>query len=206
MPHLVGYARVSSIGQSLDVQLQKLESAGCTKVFAEKKSGRQYDNRKELQACLNYVREGDVLVISRLDRMARSVLDLAKIADLLQQKGVALRVLDQSIDTTTAEGRLMFSLLGAFAAFEADIRSERQADGIKLALTKGVKFGRKEALTEQQKATIRRLKHEQGFSVGQLQERYQVGRATIYRALKDVESEMPLAASVGAMVPVRSGR
>ena len=206
MPHLVGYARVSSIGQSLDVQLQKLDDAGCTKVFAEKKSGRQYDNRKELQACLNYVREGDVLVISRLDRMARSVLDLAKIADLLQQKGVALRVLDQSIDTTTAEGRLMFSLLGAFAAFEADIRSERQADGIKLALAKGVKFGRKEALTDQQKATIRRLKHEHGFSVGQLQDKYQVGRATIYRALKDVEGETSSAASLGAVLRVRSGR
>ena len=206
MPHLVGYARVSSIGQSLDVQLQKLDDAGCTKVFAEKKSGRQYDNRKELQACLNYVREGDVLVISRLDRMARSVLDLAKIADLLQQKGVALRVLDQSIDTTTAEGRLMFSLLGAFAAFEADIRSERQADGIKLALAKGVKFGRKEALTDQQKATIRRLKHEHGFSVGQLQDKYQVGRATIYRALKDVESETSSAPSVGSPVRVRGVR
>lgn len=185
MSHTVGYARVSSIGQSLDVQLQKLEEAGCTKVFAEKKSGRQYDNRKELQACLNYVREGDVLVISRLDRMARSVLDLAKIADTLQQKGVALRVLDQSIDTTTAEGRLMFSLLGAFAAFEADIRAERQADGIKMALAKGVRFGRREALTAEQKATIRRLKEVEGFSVGQLQDKYQVGRATIYRALQE---------------------
>lgn len=195
MPHLVGYVRVSSIGQSLDVQLQKLQDAGCAKVFAEKKSGRQYDNRKELQACLNYVREGDVLVISRLDRMARSVLDLAKIADLLQQKGVALRVLDQSIDTTTAEGRLMFSLLGAFAAFEADIRAERQADGIKLALAKGVKFGRKESLTAQQKATIRRLKAEEGYSVGQLQAKYQVGRATIYRALQGAEGEADSTAS-----------
>ena len=184
MTHIVGYARVSSIGQSLDVQLQKLEEAGCTKVYAEKKSGRQYDNRTELQACLSYVREGDVLVISRLDRMARSVLDLARIADVLQRKGVALRVLDQSIDTTTAEGRLMFSLLGAFAAFEADIRSERQADGIKMALAKGVRFGRREALTPEQKATIRRLKAEEGFSVGQLQSRFQVGRATVYRALQ----------------------
>lgn len=185
MAHIVGYARVSSRSQSLDVQLQKLEEAGCTKVFAEKKSGRQYDNRKELQACLSYVREGDVLVISRLDRMARSVLDLAKIADLLQGKGVALRVLDQSIDTTTTEGRLMFSLLGAFAAFEADIRAERQAEGIKLALAKGVRFGRREALTSAQKATIRRLKDEEGFSVGQLQDKFQVGRATIYRALQE---------------------
>jgi len=182
---IIGYARVSSVGQHLDVQLEKLSEAGCTKVFAEKKSGRQYENRPQLQACLSYVREGDVLVISRLDRMARSVLDLAKIADTLQKKGVSLRVLDQAIDTTTSEGRLMFSLLGAFAAFEADIRAERQSDGIKLAQAKGVRFGRRQALTDDQKATIRRLHAQEGFSVGQLQQKYQVGRATVYRALSE---------------------
>ena len=79
----------------------------------------------------------------------------------------------------------MFSLLGAFAAFEADIRAERQADGIKMALAKGVRFGRREALTAEQKVTIRRLKSEEGFSIGQLQDKYQVGRATIYRALQE---------------------
>ena len=182
---IIGYARVSSVGQNLDVQLEKLKEAGCAKVFSEKKSGRQYENRPQLQACLAYVREGDVLVISRLDRMARSVLDLAKIADTLQKKGVSLRVLDQAIDTTTSEGRLMFSLLGAFAAFEADIRAERQADGIKLAQAKGVRFGRRQALTDDQKATIRRLHAQEGFSVGQLQKKYAVGRATVYRTLSE---------------------
>lgn len=117
--------------------------------------------------------------------MARSVLDLARIAELLEKKGVSLKVLDQSIDTSTSEGRLMFSLLSAFAQFEADIRAERQADGIRLAQEKGVRFGRKNALSEEQKGTIRRLKEEEGFSVGQLQDKYQVGRATIYRALKE---------------------
>ena len=185
MTQICGYARVSTVGQSLDVQLEKLQVAGCTKVFAEKKSGRQYELRPQLQACLSYVREGDVLVISRLDRMARSVLDLAKIADALARKGVALRVLDQAIDTSTSEGRLMFSLLGAFAQFEADIRSERQADGIKMAKAKGVRFGRRQALNESQRATIRRLRSEEGFSVGQLSERFQVGRATVYRTLQE---------------------
>ena len=184
MPQAIGYCRVSSTSQSLDVQLEKLAQAGCTKVFSEKRSGRQYEARIELQRCLEFVREGDVLVISRLDRLARSVLDLAKIADLLQRKGVALRVLDQSIDTTTSEGRLMFGLLGAFAQFEADIRAERQSDGIQLAKRKGVKFGRKAALTDAQKVTIRRLKGQEGFSIGQLQDRFQVGRATIYRAIQ----------------------
>lgn len=189
MSQQVGYARVSSAGQSLDVQREKLTKAGCFRIFAEKKSGRVSENRPELQACLSYVREGDILVISRLDRMARSVLDLAKIADALEKKGVALRVLDQSIDTSTPEGRLMFGLLGAFAQFEADIRAERQLDGILLAKQKGVQFGRKAVLTEEQKTTIRRLKVDEHFSIGQLQSKFQVGRATIYRALQELAVE-----------------
>lgn len=191
MSQQVGYARVSSVGQSLDVQMEKLTNAGCARIFAEKKSGRVSENRPQLQACLAYVREGDTLVISRLDRMARSVLDLAKIADALEKKGVALRVLDQSIDTSTSEGRLMFGLLGAFAQFEADIRAERQLDGISLAKQKGVRFGRKAVLTDEQKATIRRLSTEENFSVGQLQSKFQVGRATIYRALQETAGRTP---------------
>lgn len=189
MSQQVGYARVSSAGQSLDVRREKLTKAGCFRIFAEKKSGRVSENRPELQACLSYVRDGDILVISRLDRMARSVLDLAKIADALEKKGVALRVLDQSIDTSTSEGRLMFGLLGAFAQFEADIRAERQLDGILLAKQKGVQFGRKAVLTEEQKTTIRRLKVDENFSIGQLQSKFQVGRATIYRALQELAVE-----------------
>ena len=183
MPEVVGYARVSSAGQSLDVQLEKLSAAGCTRTFKEKRSGRQADNRHELQACLAYVREGDTLVVSRLDRVARSVLDLAKIADLLHRKGVALRVLDQGLDTSTAEGKLMFNLLGAFAEFEAEIRKERAADGVALALQKGVRFGRRKALNDEQARHLRRLHTEEGFSVAQLQDRFQVGRSTVYRAL-----------------------
>lgn len=181
---IVGYARVSSAGQSLDVQLEKLASAGCSKVFKEKRSGRQAENRSELLACLEFVREGDVLVISRLDRMARSVLDLAKISDRLKQKGVCLKVLDQGLDTTTSEGRLMFSLLGAFAEFEADIRRERQIDGVALAQKKGIKFGRKKALNETQIARIRHMRKEDGFSIEQLTERFSVSRSSVYRALQ----------------------
>lgn len=116
--------------------------------------------------------------------MARSVLDLAKIAELLSKKGVALKVLDQAIDTGTSEGRLMFSLLGAFAQFENDIRAELQADGIAKAKQKGVSFGRKRALTEDQCKRIRTLREEEKFSVPQLAERFNVGPATIYRALQ----------------------
>jgi DNA invertase Pin-like site-specific DNA recombinase len=183
MPELISYARVSSAGQSLDVQLEKLKAAGSDRVFMEKRSGRQADNRPELQACLSYVREGDTLMVTRLDRIARSVLDLAKIADLLQRKGVTLRVLDQGLDTATSEGKLMFNLLGSFAEFEAAIRKERASDGVALALQKGVKFGRRPALTTEQVRNVRRLHDEEGFSIAQLQDRFQVGRSTVYRAL-----------------------
>ncbi|PXV54622.1 Site-specific DNA recombinase [Dyella jiangningensis] len=184
MSEVVGYARVSSSGQSLDIQQDKLIAFGCTRVFAEKRSGTQADSRPELQACLQFLRDGDTLVITKLDRMARSVLDLAKIAETLKKKGVALKVLDQAIDTSTSEGRLMFSLLGAFAAFENDIRAERQADGIRNARQKGVAFGRKRALTPEQCNRIRTLREEEKFSVAQLAERFNVGPATIYRALQ----------------------
>jgi len=181
MNQTIGYARVSSIGQSLEVQLDKLKN--CDKVFQEKRSGKQTDNRLELLKALDYVREGDSLVISRLDRMARSVLDLAKIAERLKEKGVALKVLDQSIDTSTSEGKLMFHMLGAFAEFENDIRRERQQDGIAKALANGVKFGRKPVLSGEQQSTIRRLRKDEGFTIAQLMERFQIGRTTVYRAL-----------------------
>ena len=184
---IVGYARVSTVGQSLDVQLDKLAKANCSKVFKEKRSGRQAENRPQLQAALEYVRDGDVLVVSRLDRIARSVLDLAKIADLLKKKGVSLRVLDQGLDTSTAEGVLLFNLLGAFAEFEADIRAERQRDGIALAQQKGTKFGRKKALTAAQEERIKRMRAEEGFSIEQLAERFSISRSSVYRALQTQE-------------------
>ncbi len=183
MSEIIGYARVSSTGQSYEVQKEKLEASGCTKVFREKRSGTQAATRQELQRALEYVREGDTFVATRLDRVARSLSDLLNIANRLKGKGVALRVLDQNIDTSNSEGRLQFHLLGAFAEFENEIRRERQADGIAKAQSKGVRFGRKAALSEEQRATIRRLREEEGFTVPQLMERFSVGRTTIYRAL-----------------------
>jgi DNA invertase Pin-like site-specific DNA recombinase len=181
MNQTIGYARVSSIGQSLEVQLDKLKD--CDKVFKEKRSGTQTGNRPELLKALDYVREGDSLVITRLDRMARSVIDLARIAEQLKKKGVALKVLDQSIDTSTSEGKLMFHMLGAFAEFENDIRRERQQDGIAKAQANGVRFGRKPVLSDEQQATVRRLRADEGFTIAQLMERFHIGRTTVYRAL-----------------------
>lgn len=137
----VGYARVSSTGQSLDIQIEKLKKYGCDKIFKEKSSGID-DKRVELKECLNYVREGDQLVISRLDRMARSALHLGKIVEKLKDKKVNLVVLDQNIDTSTPQGRLMFQMLSSFAEFEYELKKERQVEGIKKAVNNGVKFGR----------------------------------------------------------------
>lgn len=188
MGEIVGYGRVSSQGQSLAVQDEKLKAFGCTRIYAEKKSGRQQDNRPQFQACLEFLRDGDTLVICRLDRMARSVLDLAKIADVLKRKGVTLKVLDQSIDTSTSEGKLMFSLLGAFAEFECDIRAERQSDGIAKAKSAGVTFGRKKALTDEQIKRVQFLRNEEKLSVPDIADRFNCGVATIYRSLSGVQA------------------
>ena len=150
---IVGYARVSSVGQSLDVQLEKLQQ--CDKVFQEKQSGTS-SKRPRLKACLEYVREGDTLVITRLDRLAQSTLDLCQIAAELERKDVHLRVLDQSIDTSDATGRLLFNVLGAIGQFETAIRAERQREGIVKAQQRGVKFGANRKLTPAQIKALRR--------------------------------------------------
>ena len=137
MTQMIGYARVSSRTQSLDVQLEALTAAGCAKVFAEKFTGTRTTGRAELEKMLDYVREGDVLVISRLDRLARSLTDLLKITARLAEKGVELRCLDQAIDTTTPESRMTYQVLGAVAEFETSIRKARQREGIDHALAKG---------------------------------------------------------------------
>jgi DNA invertase Pin-like site-specific DNA recombinase len=140
------------------------------------------------------VREGDVLVVTKLDRIARSMQDLLAIAKRLQKKGAELKVLDQFIDTTTSEGRLMFNIIGSFAEFEHDIRKARQMDGIRKARDNGVAFGRKHALNEEQRRQIVRLSRDEGLSLNQLATRYGVSHMTVYRAIKgsqgmDPESE-----------------
>ena len=137
MTENIGYARVSSRTQDLTIQINALEEAGCSKIFSEKISGTRTDGRKELQRMLDYVREGDVLTITKLDRLARSLPDLLRITGRLEDKGVELRCLDQAIDTTTPEGRMTYQILGAVAEFETSIRKARQREGIDAALAKG---------------------------------------------------------------------
>jgi DNA invertase Pin-like site-specific DNA recombinase len=152
---LVGYARVSTQDQDLTVQHERL--AHCEKLFAETASGTD-GKRVQLAACLAYVREGDTLVVTRLDRLARSTLHLYQIADHLAQKGVHLQILDQAIDTRTETGRLLFGMLAVIAQFETELRAERQREGIAKAKRKGVHFGRTKALTPGQVEDLRTLR------------------------------------------------
>ena len=176
----VGYARVSSTGQKLDIQLDKLKH--CERVFYEKKSGTNTTARTKWRACMQYLRTGDTLVITKLDRLARSMIDLVKITDELNKREVELIVLDQKIDTTTPEGKLLFHMLGAVAEFETEIRAERQRDGIAKALAKGTRFGAKAKLTESQVKEMR-AKREQGVLIRLLMAEYGISKATVYRLL-----------------------
>lgn len=180
---IIGYARVSSIGQSLEVQEQGLNDFGCDKIYQEKRSGTTA-NRPQLQACLDYVRDGDTLVITKLDRLARSTLHLHKIINDLNNKGVGFKVLDQSIDTTTKEGRLMFSILASIAEFETALRAERQAEGIQNAKSKGVKFGAKPKLTDPQIEEMK-LRRSKGEKIKHLMVDYGISKASVYRLLSN---------------------
>ncbi len=178
---LVGYARVSSTGQSLDVQVDKLKKNQCDKIYQEKKSGLTA-NRPELKKCLDYVRDGDVLIITKLDRLARSTVDLHNILEQLNQKGVGFKVLDQSIDTTSSTGKLLFGILASIAEFETELRKERQIEGIKKAKDNGVSFGRKAKLTDKQIEEMYQ-KRSNGVLIKDLMATYKLSKASVYRLL-----------------------
>ncbi|NRP86932.1 Transposon Tn3 resolvase [Ensifer adhaerens] len=178
---IVAYARVSSSGQSLDVQLEKLGELKPTKVFQEKRSGVDRE-RPELKKAIEYCREGDTFVVTKIDRLARSTRDLLNIIDELAAKGVAFKVLDQSVDTTSSTGKLTLQILASVAEFENNIRKERQADGIKAALAKGTQFGRHPRMTDETVATIRALK-ETGATIKEIMAQTSMSKASVYRAL-----------------------
>lgn len=194
----IGYARVSTADQSLDVQTDQLKGAGCEKVFAEKRSGASTTGRVELEAALNYCREGDVFVVTRLDRVARSVVDLRGIVDRLQAKGVGFRALQQgAIDTTTSEGRLMLSILGSFAEFELDIRKERQREGIEKAKAEGKYNGTKPRLDP---AEVRKLR-DKGMGAAEIARELtakgkKVSTRTVYRTLPGAWGDPVMGAKV----------
>lgn len=186
----VGYARVSTTDQNLEGQLNKLKEAGCDKLFEEKQSGKSAKDRPRLQECISFVREGDILVVTKLDRLARSVFDLHAIANKLQEKSVDLVILNMNLDTSTPAGKLMFTMLGAIAEFERDLINERTTEGRLSAMASGVKFGRKVKVNEKMREAIKnRVAHlkEIGAPASKdvIAREFGIGRATVYRALAE---------------------
>lgn len=175
---ILGYARVSSTGQSLEVQVEQLRAAGATKIFEEKVSGTSQRGRDQLAAALDYVREDDVFLVTRLDRLARSVTDLREIVDRLLAKGVEFRAIQQgAIDTSSSGGRLMLNMLAAVAEFEGDLRRERQMEGIEKAKAAGVYKGRPRSINP---ADITALEVE-GLGPAAIAKRLGIGRSSVYR-------------------------
>lgn len=179
----IGYARVSTAGQSLDAQLTAL--AGCEKIFQEKISGAK-DDRPELQAMLEWVREGDTVNVTKLDRLARNTRHLLEVSEYLQRKGVALNILNIGINTATPTGKLMLTMIGAIATFEREMMLERQAEGIALAKIKGRYKGRKPTARNKSKEVIDMLA--QGVSKPEISRQLGIGITSIYRIVKNKPS------------------
>lgn len=188
---MYGYGRVSSKGQNLSAQLKQLLDYGCNEknIFKEKVSGRNKGNRDEFNRLLEIVVDGDVIVVSKLDRFARSTKDALNTIELLQDKGVGLVVLNVSgekLDTTTPTGKLMVTILSAVAEFEADIGRERQLEGIAEAKDRGIYKGRPATYTDKHKGLVHALElfHDRDtnrMTVNEIAEITKISRATIYR-------------------------
>ena len=176
----VAYLRVSSTSQSLEVQRDAVSKLNVEKIFEEKVSGTSTIGRDKLRECLDFVREGDELVITRIDRLARSVLDLQTIVKQLNEKGVTLTATEQPIDTKTASGKCFLDMLGVFSEFETNLRRERQLEGIRNAKEKGVYKGRKQNIDVEQ---IKKLK-EEGYGATQIARELNIHRDSVYRLLK----------------------
>ncbi|TCN29253.1 DNA invertase Pin-like site-specific DNA recombinase [Kribbella orskensis] len=181
----VGYARVSTHGRLLDRQLLTLNEAGCSKVFADKQSGRDAD-RPERIACLAYLRPGDTLVVPSLDRLARSLQDLLNIVGDLRRNGVGFRSLHEAIDTTTPGGRLVFHIFAALAEFIRELIVEGTHEGLAAARARGTRLGQPPAMTPDQMRSARTLLAEPDHSVTSIAKLLGVSRSTIYKYLPEL--------------------
>ncbi len=176
-----GYARVSTVDQDLSIQEEALKAVGCEIVRSEKVSGTSTQGRSELLNLMDFVRDGDELVITRIARLARSVKDLQDIVHILKEKGVSLRATEQPVDTSPPAGKCFLDMLGVFAEFETNLRKERQMEGIAKAKAKGVYKGRKPSIDAEK---VRGLKA-QGMGASAIAKELGIGRASVYRLLGD---------------------
>jgi DNA invertase Pin-like site-specific DNA recombinase len=182
---IVGYARTSTTDQvaGLDAQIRDLTAAGCERIYRENVSS--VAERPELAVMLDFVREGDVVLVTKVDRLARSTAHLWQIAERLQAKGVELRIANLGLDTATATGKLMLTVIGAIAAFEREMMLERQREGIEAARAAGKYRGRAPTV-RRQLAEIQRLKAD-GVGGSEIAKRLGVGRASVYRVLNEMQ-------------------
>jgi DNA invertase Pin-like site-specific DNA recombinase len=176
---LYGYARVSTADQDLTLQLEALKAVGCHPILSEKASGTSRDGRPELDKLLAFIREGDALVVTRIDRLARSIADLQDIVRTLRAKGACLRATEQPFDTGDIYGELTMNLLGVFADFETKLRRERQMEGIAKAKAEGVYKGRKSTIDAMKISELRA----EGLGASEIAKRLGIGRASVYRLL-----------------------
>ena len=177
-----GYARVSSLDQNTSIQKDALEASGCNRIWEEQASGTSRNTRPELTSVLSYLREGDTLVVTRVDRLARSVRDLQDIVYELKDRGVHLQALEQPIDTSTAAGKAFLDMLGVFAEFETSLRKERQLEGIAKAKAKGVYKGKQPLSDTKKKEVIDLFKD--GLKQVEIVKQTNLGRTTVHSILK----------------------
>jgi len=176
-----GYARVSSKDQDLSIQIKALKAYGVAEdcIRSEKVSGTSIRGRDELNTLLSFLRNGDELVITRIDRLARSIIDLQQIAAALKEKGVSLKATEQAVDTSTSAGKCFFDMLGVFAEFETNLRRERQMEGIAKAKLEGKYRGRKQSVNAE---SIKQLR-DAGLGATDIAKQLKIGRASVYRYL-----------------------
>ena len=176
-----GYARVSSVGQDSTIQLQKLNEVGCDVIREEKVSGTSLKGRKEFETLMEFMREGDELVVTRIDRLARSIRDLQNIVYELKNKGVTLSATEQPIDTRTSAGKAFLDMLGVFSEFETNLRKERQMEGVRKAKERGVYKGRGRTIDA---SKIYELK-QNGYGATKISKELGITRQSVYRLLKE---------------------
>jgi len=184
---LIGYARVSTQDQSPDLQRDALTSTGCEKLFEEKASGAQRD-RPELKAALDYMRDGDTLVVWKLDRLARSMKQLIETVEGLEARGIGFRSLTEAIDTTTPGGKLTFHIFGALAEFERSLIRERTSAGLAAARARGRVSGRPPALSKDDLVMARAMLRDPDITVKQIAAHFGVAPSTLYKHLPAARS------------------
>ena len=181
---LIGYARVSTGDQSLILQIDALEEAGCDRVFQDQVSG-IVNTRPNLNQALNFARSGDTLVVWRLDRLSRSLRDLIETVTLLESQGVQLKSLHESIDTASSSGKLIFHLFGALAEFERNLIKERTLAGLQAARARGRKGGRPPSLDAEKRKLAAKLYNDKNYSVNQVCQVMGISKPTLYKYVRD---------------------